>query len=325
MKEMTAKDSLVSVIVPTYNRAHLIVFTLDSVFRQTYRPIEVLIVDDGSHDKTEEVVRDWAAQQCVGDERFSLQYVRQDNAGPSAARNTGFRRCSGVFVQFLDSDDMLHPEKLARQVVALQQNREDFCVCNYQVFTDGAVPRGPVIDFYRRSHHIEEFPAQYPMDTPAPLYRREAILAAGPWDESMRAGEDFEYNFRLVARGARGVWVDEVLLYVRRHEAPERIQATPLAGRYQSMALGLMKMEMEAVARGICSKRLLNSLGIRAYQYYRHTRAEGSLAEAGVFFRYARPRLFWRTKANLWLRQVLPAPMARLCVPIKRLTCGAGR
>lgn len=325
MKGMTARDSLVSVIVPTYNRAHLIVFTLDSVFRQTYRPIEVLIVDDGSQDKTEEVVRDWAAQQCVGDERFSLEYVRQDNAGPSAARNTGLRECSGEFIQFLDSDDILHPEKLAKQVTAIQRNSVDFCVCNYRPFTHDPTVQGPVVDFYRRSHHIEEFPAQYPMDTPAPLYRREAILAAGAWDESMRAGEDFEYNFRLVARGARGVWVDEVLLYVRRHEAPERIQATPLAGRYQSMALGLMKMEMEAVAQGLCSRRFLNSLGIRAHQYYRHTRAEGSFAEAEVFLRYAQPRLSWRTKANLWLRQVLPAPMARLCGPVKRLLCGASR
>ncbi len=325
MKEMTAKDSLVSVIVPTYNRAHLIVFTLDSVFRQTYRPIEVLIVDDGSHDKTEEVVRDWAAQQCVGDERFSLQYVRQNNAGPSAARNTGLRECSGEFIQFLDSDDIVHPEKLAKQVTAIRRNSVDFCVCNCRTFGSSQSAAGSVRDFYSRSHHLDDFPSQYPMHTAAVLLSRRVVERNGPWPEYLSAGEDFEYNFRMVARGAKGIWLNEELLQVRTHDSPERIQARPLATRCRSMYLGLATMEIEAVARGICSKRFLNSLGIRAYQYYRHTRAEGSLAEAGVFFRYARPRLFWRTKANLWLRQVLPTPIARVCAAAKGLVGGRKR
>ena len=323
---ISSKSDLASVIIPCYNRAHLILETLDSVAAQTYSPIEIIVVDDGSTDDSAKVIRHWMDRNSLRHRHIaSARCLCQENAGPSAARNTGLRECSGEFIQFLDSDDILHPEKLAKQVTAIQRNSVDFCVCNYRPFTHDPTVQGPVVDFYRRSHHIEEFPAQYPMDTPAPLYRREAILAAGAWDESMRAGEDFEYNFRLVARGARGVWVDEVLLYVRRHEAPERIQATPLAGRYQSMALGLMKMEMEAVAQGLCSRRFLNSLGIRAHQYYRHTRAEGSFAEAEVFLRYAQPRLSWRTKANLWLRRVLPAPMARLCGPIRSFLFGAGK
>lgn len=325
MKETAAKEGLVSVIVPTYNRAHLIVPTLDSVFRQTYRPIELLVVDDGSCDKTEEVVRNWIAQRCPEDGECSVRYLRQGNAGPSAARNSGLRESSGEFIQFLDSDDILHAEKLSKQVSAIRQNNADFCVCNYQTFTHNLSVLGPVFDFYHRSHHIEDFPDQYPMDTPAPLYRRETIRSNGPWDETLDAGEDFEYNFRIVAGGAKGIWLDEVLLYVRKHDGPERRQATPLATRYQSMYLGLAKMEMEAIEQGVCSARLLNGLGMRAYQYYEHMKAEGSFAQADVFLRFARPRLFWTTRASLFAKRVLPAPLIQLCAAVKTILRGEKR
>jgi glycosyltransferase involved in cell wall biosynthesis len=317
---------LVSVIVPTYNRAHLIVTTLDSVLQQAYRPVELIIVDDGSTDDSVEVIKRWMLRKKPGNEHLvNLRCIQQENAGPSAARNSGTRECSGEFIQFLDSDDILHPEKLARQVTAVRQNNADFCVCNYQTFTDNLTALGSVFDFYHRSHHVEDFPDQYPMDTPAPLYRRETICSNGPWDETLDAGEDFEYNFRVVARGAKGIWLDEVLLYVRKHDGPERRQATPLATRYQSMYLGLARMEMEAIERDVCTPRLLNSLGMRAYQYYQHMKAEGSLPQADVFRRFARPRLSWTTRANLFAKRVLPAPVTQLCVPVKRILRGRKR
>lgn len=316
---------LVSVIVPTYNRAHLIVPTLDSIFSQTYRPIEVMVADDGSSDGTVDVVKSWKDEKDTADTAFSIRYLRQDNAGPSAARNLGLRECSGEFIQFLDADDILHRDKLAMQVGAIRQKNVDFCVCNYQPFTDSLSTLGPVVDFYSRSHTFDDFPAQYPMDTPAPLYRREVVLANRPWDDSLHAGEDFEYNFRLVARGANGAWLNEVLLYVRKHNGTERIQATPLVTRYRSMYVGLAKMEMEAIDRGVCSRKLLNSLGMRAYRYYQHTRAEGSNHEAGIFLRYALPRLFWTTKIALFAKRILPTPLVKACVILKRILRGKKR
>ena len=318
-------SEFVSVIVPTYNRAHLIVSTLDSVFQQTYRPIEVIVADDGSGDGTVDVVQNWADKKRAIDTAFSVRYLRQDNAGPSAARNLGLRECSGEFIQFLDADDIIHQNKLAMQVSAIRQKNVDFCVCNYQPFTDTLSTLEPVVDFQSRSHSISDFPAQYPMDTPAPLYRRELILTNGPWDSCLQAGEDFEYNFRMIARGAKGIWLKEVLLYVRKHDGPERIQATPLATRYQSMYIGLAKMEMEAIERGVCSRKLLNSLGMRAYQYYRHTKAEGSYHEASIFLRYARSRLSWTTRVAFFAKRVMPAPLAKVCVILKRILRGKKR
>jgi glycosyltransferase involved in cell wall biosynthesis len=324
MKKNYSPD-LVSVIMPTYNRAHLIVSTLDSVFQQTYRPIEVIVADDGSCDGTADVVQNWADGKRAIDTSFSVRYLRQDNAGPSAARNLGLSECSGEFIQFLDADDIIHQNKLAMQVSAIRRKNVDFCVCNYQSFTETLSTLGPVVDFQSRSHTIDDFPAQYPMDTPAPLYRRDLILANGSWDDYLNAGEDFEYNFRMIARGAKGIWLKEVLLYVRKHNGIERIQGSPLAARYQSMYIGLAKMEMEAIERSVCSRKLLNSLGMRAYQYYQHTKAEGSHPEASIFLRYTRTRLFWTTKAAFLANRVLPTPLAKVCVTLKRILRGKKR
>ena len=98
---------LVSVVIPTFNRAATIVRAVESVLQQTYRPLELIVVDDGSTDGTSEVL------QAYGK---AVVYVRQDNAGPAAARNRGIRESQGDMVAFLDSDDVWLAAKLERQV-----------------------------------------------------------------------------------------------------------------------------------------------------------------------------------------------------------------
>ena len=309
---------LVSVIVPTYNRAHLIESTLDSVYKQTYRPIELIVVDDGSSDNTRKFVDAWKSDKAI-DNRFSVVYLFQENQGPSIARNHGLSKCSGQYIQFLDSDDIVHNEKLAVQVAVMREKNVDFCVCNYQTFDDNVNILGPVVSFYHRSHATEDFPISYPMNTPCPLYSREAIMHNGPWDESLSAGEDFEYNFRMVVGGMAGHWIDRVLLFVRKHSGEERIQSTPLAERFQSMYVGLVKMEAEAIQCGRCSGALQNSLGLRAYQYYRHTKTEGSLVYARAYLMYAWPRLRWSSKVKLIALRILPSKMTKMFVAVKRV------
>lgn len=104
----------VSVIIPSFNRAYILSRTLESVFAQTYPHMEVILVDDGSTDKTEEV--------CQG---FSkLQYFYQENSGVSMARNQGVRKSRGEYIAFLDSDDEWLPEKLQKQVEFLESHPE---------------------------------------------------------------------------------------------------------------------------------------------------------------------------------------------------------
>ena len=129
---------LVSVIVPAYNRARLISESLDSVFAQTYRPLELIVVDDGSSDGTAAAAEAWNCR-CAADEEFVLRILSQDHTGAPAARNCGLARCSGEFIQFFDSDDLLHPEKIRRQVARLaRDDRIDLTYGRTAYFTEAA-------------------------------------------------------------------------------------------------------------------------------------------------------------------------------------------
>lgn len=114
----------VSVIIPTYNSARYIVEAVESVLAQTFKDFEILVIDDGSTDETEEVMRQY--------ERV-LRYIRQSNGGVAVARNRGIKEARGKYVGFLDADDTWFEDKLERQIDALR-SRIDSRVC-YSAFT----------------------------------------------------------------------------------------------------------------------------------------------------------------------------------------------
>jgi glycosyltransferase involved in cell wall biosynthesis len=109
------KENLISCIVPVYNSERYLGETLDSILAQTYRPLEIIVVDDGSTDGTAAVAAGYGHR---------VRYVRQANAGEAAARNRGLNVAEGEFVAFDDADDLWHPEKLERQVARLEHRPE---------------------------------------------------------------------------------------------------------------------------------------------------------------------------------------------------------
>jgi glycosyltransferase involved in cell wall biosynthesis len=111
---------LVSVIIPTYNRADLICQTLDSVVSQTYSRYEIIVVDDGSDDNTTEVLASWQERT----EDNCLQVFTAQHFGAPAARNLGLRKSRGEYIQYLDSDDLLLPGKLSDQVSYLEKHAD---------------------------------------------------------------------------------------------------------------------------------------------------------------------------------------------------------
>ncbi|MCA1744718.1 MAG: glycosyltransferase, partial [Bacteroidales bacterium] len=128
---MMNEQPLVSVIIPTFNREHLIGETLESVLKQTYNNWECLIVDDGSTDRTRELVEGYVQL----DGRFSY-YRRPDYMpkGANACRNFGFEISRGDYVNWFDDDDIMHPEKLQIQVEALHPSSFNVTVCQTMVF-----------------------------------------------------------------------------------------------------------------------------------------------------------------------------------------------
>lgn len=119
-----------SVVIPSYNRADFVADTIQSVFKQTFKDFEVLLVDDGSTDTTAEAI-----QPLLGDKR--LQYLPKQNAERGAARNYGLARARGRYVLFLDSDDRWQPDHLAVLYQAIQeQNQPNFIACKFQLERD---------------------------------------------------------------------------------------------------------------------------------------------------------------------------------------------
>jgi len=205
---------LVSVIIPVHNRAALLERAVDSVLAQTWRQFEILIVDDGSTDHTHATaVRLQAAHPA------QVRVMRQANAGPGSARQRGVEHARGEFVQFLDSDDLLLPGKLAAQVSGLRQDRDAGISYGKTYFNlRGTRLAHPAQLSGERHRHI--FPAVLGArlwETSTPLYRRSTLEAIGPWS-NLRQLEDWEFDARAGAAGIQLHYCDEYLAEYMNHD-----------------------------------------------------------------------------------------------------------
>ena len=206
------EPGLVSVIVPVFNRPRGLVEAVASALAQTHRPLEVIVVDDGSTDDTPAV-----AARLVAESGGAVRLERQENRGPGVARETGRRAARGEFVQYLDSDDLLLPCKLELQVAALRAHPD--CGVAYGMTrhrrADGQADEGPWKGSGRRVETMfPSFLRERWWDTPTPLYRASLLDLAGPWTD-LRLEEDWEYDCRVAALGVKLCFVPEFVCEVR--------------------------------------------------------------------------------------------------------------
>jgi glycosyltransferase involved in cell wall biosynthesis len=189
----------VSVIMPSYNTAHLIAASLDSVLRQSFNDFEIIVVNDGSPDtiKLEKALAPYLSR---------IIYVEQENKGAGGARNTAIARARGEFLAFLDSDDAWLPDHLTSQMKQFEENPAlDLVYCNCLLMKDQAHPQ----EFMERcpSHGAATFLAlvtescQIPVTTV--VARKNALLKAGLFDESLRRCEDYDMWLRVAFQGAQ--------------------------------------------------------------------------------------------------------------------------
>jgi glycosyltransferase involved in cell wall biosynthesis len=173
-------DPLVSVVIPAFNRERFVAEALESVVAQEYRPIEVIVVDDGSTDATAEVAGTFS----------DVVVIRQENRGPGAARNTGLARATGSFITFMDSDDVMSPRRLVAQVEHLRTHPNVECVLMKQevLLDDGA----PMPDWLRPRHQAEVTLEDHLMTA---MIRRSVLERVGGFDP--RPGEDLDWFIRL--------------------------------------------------------------------------------------------------------------------------------
>ncbi|CDF80033.1 glycosyltransferase (GT2) [Formosa agariphila KMM 3901] len=207
---------LVSIIIPTYNRAHLIGETLDSVLAQTYQNWECIVVDDGSTDGTDQLMEEY----CTKDSRFQYHLRPADRlAGGNGARNYGFEVSKGDYVQWFDSDDLFVVDAIKIKVEAICLNGEvyDYALCGFETFGGE--------DYYLRTYNLDTLEnithffleEGIVLNTPCIMYSRK-IIKDITFNESLTRTQDLDFVFRVLKQnGLKGVNIDKVLLRTRMH------------------------------------------------------------------------------------------------------------
>jgi glycosyltransferase involved in cell wall biosynthesis len=203
---------LVSVVIPTHDRADLVCAAIESALAQTHREIEVLVVDDGSTDRTREAVE----SRARSDPR--IRYLRQEHAGPGAARNLGIRNARGELIAFLDSDDSWYPENLARQVEKLLAHPDAalvFCDAKVEGARPGRETRFSAKSFDGDTSLGAMVDNNFAMAIPTTVIRRRVLDEIGLFDETLLCVEDWDLWIRILSRYP-AVVVDEVLAVIHR-------------------------------------------------------------------------------------------------------------
>jgi glycosyltransferase involved in cell wall biosynthesis len=224
---MIDTNNLVSVIVPVYNGERYLSAALDSIFAQHYRPIEVIVVDDGSADNSAHIVRSYR----------DIQYIYQINEGHGKAKNTGIAASQGEFIAFLDADDLWTPDKLSLQVDHLINNPNvGYALCKMRFLLEPGVhmPSG------LHKEHLLGTPSAY---IPSALVVRMSVIKKiGMFDPSYRHSNDSDWFFRAHDAGITMTILPEVLLY-------RRIHSSNLSREIQTMSSELLRVVKTSINR----------------------------------------------------------------------------
>jgi len=193
---------LISVIIPVYNGEKYLAETLQSILAQTYRPFEIIVVDDGSTDRSAAIARSFPDVHCHS----------QTNQGHGAARNIGIDKARGELLAFCDADDLWMVDKLESQVALLNENPSaGFALGRMKILLDPGAVWPPS---WNEAHYASDPAAYIPS---ALLARRHIFDIVGLFDPQYRIGNDSDWFFRARDAGIKWVTVDKVVLFRRVH------------------------------------------------------------------------------------------------------------
>lgn len=257
------KDKI-SVVIPTYNLEKCLGPTLDSVLAQTHENLEIIIVDDGSHDGTAAVIEAYAARDS------RIRAVYKENGGVTSARLRGVAEATGVYIGFVDGDDYIEPEMYEFLLRNLKKHDADISHCGYQM----VFPGGRIDYYYNTGRQVVQDGIRGCADLldgryiePSlvnKLYYRELFTGLDAWmDRSVRNMEDLLMNFYLFRRAKRSVFEDICLYhYVLRKgsAATSRINEHKLKDPLKVMHILMEETKSERNWHTIVTRRLSNLL-----------------------------------------------------------------
>ena len=297
---------LVSILIPAYNAQKWIADTIRSSLEQTWERKEIIIVDDGSMDQTQAVARRFEGK--------GVTVVSQSNQGAAAARNKAFSICHGDYIQWLDADDLLAPDKISKQMNALndRQSTRTLLSCawghfNYRPARANFVPTSLWCDLAPVEWLLRYCERNHWMQTATWLVSRELTEAAGPWDTRLLGDDDGEYFSRvlLVSDGVRFVPEAKVFYRVSGPSSLSYIGRSDkkLEAQFLSMQLHInhiRTVEDSARVRAAC-RVYLQTLLIYFYPERPDIVKQANSLAADLGGRLEVPRLPWK---YAWIKEI---------------------
>lgn len=267
---------LVSVVIPTHNRASVVTRAVCSVLSQTYKNLEIIVIDDGSNDETVKVLSIFS----------DLRILTQENKGVSAARNTGIANSSGELIAFLDSDDEWLPEKIEKQVSLYDSKNKHFiCHTNEIWMRNGKAVNQKKIHQKQGGYFFDRAVERCLISPSAVILSRKLLDNVGRFDEEFEAAEDYDLWLRITSRYEVD-FIDEPLIIKHAGEPNQLSFTIPAIDRFRVKALekivGLDKLRQEY--RSVALKALINKSDILSKGYEKR----GNLEKARLYSELAK-------------------------------------
>jgi glycosyltransferase involved in cell wall biosynthesis len=303
---------MVSILIPAYNAEASLADTLKSALGQTWSRKEIIVVDDGSRDATVAIAREFASA--------GVKVITQKNAGAAAARNHAYAVCQGDYIQWLDADDLLSPDKIARQMqVAETAGPRMVLSCGWGFFRYRPqrarfIPSRLWEDLTPLEWLLRKWEHNLFMQTGTWLTSRELSEQAGPWDMRMMGDDDGEFFFRVI-RGAAGIrFVPDARVYYRVSGANRLSYINRSDKKMEAQFLGmqvqigyLRALADDARVRAACVTYLKNWL-VNFYPHRMDLVAAAQKLAAELGGELPPPQLSWKYR---WIQKTLGWRAAR--------------
>lgn len=239
-------NKLVSILMPVFNAEKWLADSINSVINQSYSNWELILVDDGSIDRSVEIANLFAAEEK------RIQVYQQLNGGACIARNKAFERSKGDYIQYLDSDDLLSENKIEKQLLALELLGDENAIanCSWSKFKS---KKDPVVNEKKLINKSYEKPINWLIDswltrehgqTNCWLTPRHIIIKAGKWDESLKVNQDGEFFCRVLLNATQIKYTEEVMVFYRMENPNSVSQQGQSKARVESLLSSYMMYEL---------------------------------------------------------------------------------
>jgi glycosyltransferase involved in cell wall biosynthesis len=270
---------MISVIIPCYNYGHLIADTIDSVLHQSYADVEIIVIDDGSTDSTKEVLSHYTAKYS------QVKYYKYENAGLGTARNRGLEKVTGQYIQFLDADDLIEPEKFEVQLRLFEDNPEaDVVYGSVRYFKNNAFDLSerlltywgpnkewmPKVSGKNDAIYSSAIKGNF-AHLSSPLFKKELVDMVGDFDNEISAVADYHFLLRCVIAGAYFYYHDTANTYslVRWHPDNMSRNVKMMQTEELKMRRKLMPLFANYPEAALCNNNAIKSFEYRLNESWR--------------------------------------------------------